>query len=428
MAENRDNINLEEQLRQDRRLAAIHRRKKRMRWLIPLVCFLIATSMVLFVMIRSYRENHTETEPETTEPLAEAYAELAFVGDIAMNQAAVQAFRTDGSYDFSSCFRWVMPQLMAADLTVGNLEGNISGEASDYNYPPEFLDTLYDCGFDILQTANSFSIQNGITGLAQTKQAIEEAGMDALGTYGTQEEWEESGGVLIREVNGIRFAFIGFTKGVNSLRLPEGSEHCVNLLYSDYDTKFSVIAKADILSVVEHAKLLQPDVIVAMLHWGSEYSEEITASQKEIASLLFSNGVSLIVGSHSHYVGPMENERSTLFHTGSGFIAYSLGDFLSTADTSTARNGCILNVRFEKKGDEIRISSVSYTPTFSAAPDKSLDITAYEVLDTLDAISFYEAGYYDRISPDLYSKLLSAVERLKEQTGAGELQAVKKTP
>ena len=215
---------------------------------------------------------------------------------------------------------------------------------------------------------------------------------------------------------------------MNSLRLPEGSGHCVNLLYSDYDSKFSVIAKNDILSVLDHAKTLEPDVIVAMLHWGSEYSEEITSSQKEIASLLFANGVALIVGSHSHYVGPMENSPGSLFHAGTGFIAYGLGDFLSAADTSTARNGCILNVSFEKEGDQIRIASVRYTPTFSAAPDRSLDITTYEILDTLDAISFYEAGYYDRISPALYQKLQTAVERMKEQTGAGELQVQKKKP
>ena len=423
MAENRDNINLEEQLRQDRRLAANHRRRKRMKWMIPLVCFLLATVVVLSVIIHSYRENRPE--PTETEPPAEASAVLAFVGDISLDQGTLNAFRTASGYDFTPCFRRVMPQLVAADLTIGNLEGNISDTPSDYNYPPALLNTLYNCGFDILQTANSYSIQNGITGLAATKKAIEDAGMDALGTYGTQEEWEQSGGVLIREVNGIRIAFVGFTKGVNSLRLPEGSGHCVNLLYTDYDTNFSVIAKSEILSVLEHAKTLQPDIIVAMLHWGSEYSEEITSSQKEIASLLISNGVSLIVGSHSHYVGPMENGRSSIFRSDSTFIAYGLGDFLSVADTTSARNGCILNVRIDKKGEEIHLASVSYTPTFSAAPDRNLDITEYEILDSLDAISFYENGYYNRISKSLYERLLSAVERMKEQTGAGELQIKK---
>ena len=423
MAENRDNINLEEQLREDRRLAATHRRRKRMKWLIPLSCFLMATVAVLVVMIRSFRENRAE--PTETEPPAEASAVLAFVGDISMDEAAVNAFRTPDGYDFSACFRRVMPQLLAADLTLGNLEGNISDTPSDHTYPPALLDTLYASGFDVLQTANSYSIQNGITGLIQTKQAIESAGMDALGTYGNEEEWEESGGVLVREVNGIRFAFIGFTKGVNSLRLPDGAGSCVNLLYTDYDTNFSVIARSDILAVLERARALEPDVIVALLHWGSEYSEEITSSQKEIASLLFSNGVSLIVGSHSHYVGPMESGRGSIFGSASTFIAYGLGDFLSAADTTAARNGCILSVRFDKKGDDIRLTTVNYTPTFSAAPDEDLGTTSYEVVDSLDAISFYESGYYDRVPSALYEKLKTYVERMKEQTGAGELQIKK---
>jgi hypothetical protein len=87
------------------------------------------------------------------------------------------------------------------------------------------------------------------------------------------------------------------------------------------------------------------------------------------------------------------------------------------ADTSSARNGCILSMTIVKDGDGVRITKVDYTPTYSAAPSASLDIEAYEILDTLDAISFYKQGYYDRVSDKLYEKLVSAVEKMKEQTG-----------
>ena len=42
---------------------------------------------------------------------------------------------------------------------------------------------------------------------------------------------------------------------------------------------------------------------------------------------------------------------------------------------------------------------------------------SYAVLDTLDAISFYRSGYYDKVSDQLYEKLTAAVEKMKEQTG-----------
>ena len=53
---------------------------------------------------------------------------------------------------------------------------------------------------------------------------------------------------------------------------------------------------------------------------------------------------------------------------------------------------------------------------YSAAPSKALYIRSYEVLDTLDAISFYKQGYYDRVSDELYEELVSALEDMKEET------------
>ena len=176
-------------------------------------------------------------------------------------------------------------------------------------------------------------------------------------------------------------------------------------------------------AAVEQARLQTPDVIVALVHWGSEYDREIAESQEEIAKLLFDSGVHLIVGSHSHFVGPMEFRSHSITPYGGSFIAYSLGDFVSSADTSSARNGCVLSVSFLKDSDGVRISELSYAPTYSAAPSEDLELKSYEVLDTLDAISFYESGYYDRVSEKLYDRLVSAVEKMQEQTGLGEQQA-----
>ena len=107
------------------------------------------------------------------------------------------------------------------------------------------------------------------------------------------------------------------------------------------------------------------------------------------------------------------------------FIAYSLGDFVSMADVTSARSGCVLSLTILKDGNGIRITGLEYAPTFSAAPSEGLDITDYEVLDSLSAISFYESGYYDRVSEKLYDQLVSAVEKMKDQTGLSEYQASK---
>ncbi|MBQ9373605.1 MAG: CapA family protein, partial [Oscillospiraceae bacterium] len=303
MSDIRETGSLEEQLRQDQRREAARRRRKRLPWMIPLALLAVLLGVGLYLLI----SNQNPKTPRTaeTEAPANSPVTIAFVGDIAMTKAAQEAFQTPAGYDFSPCFRWVTAELRAADLAVGNLEGNISDEISDYNYPPALLTALYDAGFDVLQTANSFSVVNGVSGLARTKAAISSAGLRSVGTSATKEEADQTGGVLVQDVNGIRFAFLAFTKGMeNNLRVPEEALWSVNLLYSD--ELYKEIARDAILNAVKRARAENPDVIVALVHWGSEYDEELSDSQTKIAELLLENGVSLVVGSHSHYVGPVK--------------------------------------------------------------------------------------------------------------------------
>ena len=414
--------NLEEQLRQDRRLGMARRRRRRLKWMIPLLALLLL-GLVLWLVLRQPPEEPT---PSTEAPVAAASAKLVFLGDISLDEAMLQAFRSGSDYDFSPLLKRVTPQLSTADLTIANLEGNITGPEglSDHNYPSALLRDLYAAGIDILQTANSYTIQNGITGLARTREEILAAGMDPLGTWSSPEQRSENG-VLFRDVNGLRFAFLAFTKGMNNLRLPDGADYCVNLLYTDYDTNYSRINRGGILSAIEEAKAGTPDVIVAMVHWGSEYDQQVADSQKEIAQLMLDNGVTLVVGSHSHYVSLMDLKSTQVSPLAGSFVAYSLGDFISVADTSTARNGCMLNVGFVRDRNGLRIESLSYTPTYSAAPSEALDIRSYEVYDTLDAIAFYQRKYYDRVSDALYDRMISAVNRMGEQTGRPDLMEKK---
>lgn len=413
--------NLEEQLRQDRREGNARLRRRRLRRLFPLLLFLfLFFAAVLFLLLTKKKE--PEATPTANPPAqGSAVATLNFVGDISLDKAAIERFRTETGYDFTALFRKIVPRLALADLIVGNLEGNVvdAGDVDDHCYPPALLQALYDAGFDVLQTANSYTIQNGMTGLTATKQAIQAAGMDPLGTWVSQEDRDKNG-VLIRDVNGIRIAFLSFTKGMNNLRLPAGAEYCVNLLYSDYDTNYSVIARSAIEKAVEEARLQSPDLIIAMVHWGSEYDRQVADSQEEIASILFDSGVNLVIGAHSHYVGPMELKDEQITPFGGSLVAYSLGDFVSAADVSSARHGCILSLTLQKENGKVRITDLTYIPTYSAAPSENLEITDYEVLDSLGAIRFYKQGYYDRVSDALYEQLVSALDDMKEQTGIPE--------
>ena len=238
-----------------------------------------------------------------------------------------------------------------------------------------------------------------------------------MGTYAARDDKTSLGGVLLKNVNGVKIAFIAYTKGLNSLTLPEGEEYAVDVLYTAYASDFNKINTDAIVASVNAAKALQPDVIVAMLHWGSEADSAVTDSQKKIKNLLFENGVDAIIGSHSHIVGPMEQEQVTTVDgtEKTCFVAYSLGNFFSSMDDSYAKNcreSVVLNLSFTKNGQTgaTQLSGVSYTPIYLMDHGEGAK-TRYEILPIRSAIN---SGLF----PEMEQTFTDAIAHLRAATAS----------
>ena len=251
--------------------------------------------------------------------------------------------------------------------------------------------------------------------MARTKQIIEDTGMSALGSF-TSNADRKSNQVVVREVNGIRFAFVGFTKGVSGMTIPDDASYCVNLLYEDYSSNYSKVNTAYILEVLDAAKATAPDVIIACLHWGSENVSEPSDSQEEIATLMFKNGVDVILGSHSHVVSPVERRTVTLDNGSKKdvVIAYNLGD-LTAADEGEVNLAPILNLEFTRDGDlgQTSVTNITYRAVVSA--DLGEEVTPrFQVLDAENALTLYESNYYVRIPDAVYERLKNKLDSLGE--------------
>ena len=347
-------------------------------------------------------------------------ANLAAVGDIMCYQEQLDdAGRDDGTFDFSPAFTAVAPYLQAADVAVGNLELNLAGKDAGYaGYPgfnaPEILaKNLADAGFDILQTANTYSIQYGLNGLNSTINFLMEQKIQPLGTYYAQSAKDDNQGVVVKNVGGIKIAFFAYTKGVNNMVLPEGAEYCVDVLYNDYSSNYSEINREGLLKSVKAAKDLGADVIVAMLHWGSEFEIEPSASQQEVADLLFQNGVDVILGSHSHEVGPMELKTVTVDGEEKNvFVAYSLGNFFSSMDQNTSRESVVLNLEFTMDAEtgKTEITNVSYLPLYIVDSGEGAE-NRYEVLPIRSALQ-------SSLFADMTDTFQQAIRDLKQNTAS----------
>ena len=342
--------------------------------------------------------SETPTEP----PMADTVIHFAAAGDINVND-------TTAALDFKQAFQHLLPALSRADLTAVNFEGNLIGApygAATQSAPQELMNALKACGVDLIQMANSRSITNGLDGLRTTLSAIRAAGMEPLGAWGTEEEARQSGGYTIREINGIKLALVAFTKGMDSMALPHGSEDCVNVLYEDYATTYQDVDADGIRAVLSRVEKENPDLTIAMVHWGSEFRDQISDTQEYILEILLENGVDAVIGTHPHYVQALEFDEETGI-----FVAYSLGDLLSDGETAGTEYGIILDLEITKDGytGATRITGYSYTPIFNVRWEKR----QLQVMELHEAIRAYEGGHLNRPSREMYEDMLYALTRVE---------------
>ena len=349
--------------------------------------------------------------PETTTPPT-TVIHYAAVGDLNVNESTVYA--GGASLLYTDTFMDVAHLLSDADITSVNFEGTLCGEpyGSSASAPQSMAEALRSAGVDLVQMANSYSISRGLSGLASSIDAVRTAGMEPLGVYATNADFKEGKGYTIRVVNGIKLAFVAFTKGMDGMALPEGSENCVNILYEDYDSVYQDVDTAKITSILEAVAKEEPDLVVALLHWGSEFNNTISASQEEIAKLLQSYGVDAIIGTHSHYV-----QKMTLDETSGQFIAYSLGDFFSDGKKSGSEYSVVLDLEITKDNTtgETKITNYTYTPIFTVH-DPGMPL---RVVRIQEAMAAYESNYINKISEDTYNQMLYAQSRIEARI-AGE--------
>ena len=390
---------------------AQYRRKRPVKKiLIGAALFLCLLAIVVAVMLWPEAET---PPPAVDDSNPDSVIHLVAGGDIHITDKTVNAGLQSGGYQYAPVFRDVLPVLASGDVTMLNFEGVVSGTqygTQTKAAPKELLTALKNAGVDVLQTANSCSVYDGLRGLKSTLQSITGAGMTPLGTYATNSDFTKSGGYVIWEIKGIKIAMMAFTKGMDGMGLPAGSENCVNLLYEDYNSTYQKVNTDGITRIVRNAAAHDPDVMVALVHWGSEFNDQISKSQKKICELLQSEGVSAIIGTHSHYVQKMELNQET-----GQFVAWSLGDFYGDGDTAGTNYSVLLDLEITKDGatGHTRVTGFDYVPLFLESGEDG----ALRLLRIREAMAGYENRYLDRVSEATYNAMKAALERIKSRVG-----------
>lgn len=358
--------------------------------------------------------------PETTKAVAPAFQDpvttihIKAAGDLNVTNSVINAGLAISGYDFSYAFQDVAAILSDADLTVMNFEGNIYGEpygTSTSSAPIQLLKDLRECGVDMLQMANSCSVSNGLNGLRATLDAMRSVGIEPLGAYSSDAEFNLSKGYTITEVRGVRVAFVAFTKGMNGRGLPAGNENLVNLLYEDYATEYKKVDKERIERILKNVATEDPDITIAMVHWGSEYNDDISNTQQSIISLMKKNGVDVILGTHPHTLQPIvfDELAGTL-------VCYSLGDFFGDAERGATNYSIILDIEITKDADAgtTKVTGYSYTPIYTVKETECVN-EKRRVVRIEKAMEAKDNNFLDSVTNSCYSGMAKALTRIEER-------------
>jgi len=247
-----------------------------------------------------------------------------------------------------------------ADLALVNHEGPTP---TDFRYHPTGLTFsfdsaleagIYDAGVDVVSLANNHIRNFGSLGVTQTIANVRAAGLIPVGAGANLDAANAPAWFTI---DGVRVAILAFD--------------AINLAANGATASRPGAAPLDLARAgadIRAARAAGAQVVIVVPHWGVEYTAAATAAQRAAAAALIADGADVILGSHPHWAGAMEQ-------IGNGIVVYSMGDFIFDLDRSEQTDeGLIVELTF----DGGRLAQIDIHPTIE------LDRSQPNLLDPTD--------------------------------------------
>jgi len=316
--------------------------------------------LVLILVLCSFAPGTAAGAGRSVQTAAPVHITVAAVGDLLINEGILDSAydASDGSFDFSPIFTATAPYLRAADYSVANLETRLAGPAFGYsgyprfNTPDSLAPAVRRAGIKLLATANNHSLDMGWPGIVHTLQTLSDAGLAHIGTYRSA---AAAARPFIVDVQGVKLAWLNYTAVTNGLPLPPGKRFALNV--------WNPRAAAE---AIRRARRDGADLVLVVMHWGTEYQRTPNAVQRRIARQLAADGADVVIGSHPHVVQEIgtvtATEANGLRHR--CIVAYSLGNFIADQQERYTDCGIILYLDIVKDKAGTRVAQVRYLPVW----------------------------------------------------------------
>ena len=328
---------------------------------------------------------------------------ILFMGDVMQHRQQLHSALIPGtdstlssSYDYSSYFAHVQHFIDEADFTVANMEFCLGGPPyigyPSFSAPEALAEEAAEAGIDLFLCANNHICDKGRRGLVSSLEKYGKIGVPVTGVYRDSLD-EQKHNPYIAELGGVRVAFINFTYGTNGIRVPE--PFIVNMMDKEKVRDAFVMAREK-----------EADIIIALPHWGQEYTTVPDRRQREWAEFLLECGADAVIGSHPHVVQPVEFP-----------VAYSMGNFISNMSLRNTELGLmiILKIAVTSYGDSY-VAGLEAVPVWCSRPGGYGDgYTVLPVREFLDRKEEFRSGYNYTKMKDTYNRLKTLFEDDREE-------------
>lgn len=304
--------------------------------------------------------------------------EFIMVGDILLHDKVEESGRQrDGSYNFDHLFKYTADRIQEADIALVNQEVILGGEElgisgyPTFNGPFEVGDALAKAGFDIVLHATNHAMDRGTEGIENCINFWETSHPE-LAYLGIHSSEESQNDIYIREVNGIKIAFLNYTFSTNGIEVPKDQTYLVDMLEED-----KVIADLE-------AAETQADFTIVLPHWGSEYEHGTTEEQAYWSKIFLEYGADLCIGTHPHVIEPIRWEEDE--EGNKMLVYYSIGNYVNAtsgtgAGVADRMLGGMAKVTIGRNGDRTEIVAYDVEPLICHVAEGIGELTVYPIED-----------------------------------------------
>lgn len=303
--------------------------------------------LALWIIVDYYRSNHDEPEkekapaviseqkePAVTDPDIVTTKEdagiagkssgpengditIGFTGDINFDEtwSVMKHMRRKGKGIAGCIDPRLIKKMRGYDYMVVNNEFSISdrgkpmaGKAYTFRSPRRNVKLLKQLGVDAVSLANNHVYDYGKRAFLDTMSTLEKNGIKYTGGGKNSSEARKP---VYFQCKGKTIAVIAATRAEKYVLTPAAGKNSPGVFRTYDDTQYC--------RAIKKAKK-KADVVIAFVHWGTEYSTKLEDAQKTQAKDYINAGADVIVGAHTHCLQGVGSYKGKP-------IFYSLGNY-----------------------------------------------------------------------------------------------------